>query len=113
VANTVSAALYVGSQPLKPGTKFVFPSSDGGKAADIEVTVEGQEKVKGAASSYDTIRVSAEALNGPQKGKGKIWIWYSDDERRIAVQMRLRAFWGTVVFHLQQIGNNAPEKPGE
>ena len=113
VTNTVSAALYVGSQPLKPGTKFVFPSSDGGRAADIEVTVEGEEKVKAASSSYDTIRVSAEALNGPQKGKGKIWIWYSNDERRIAVQMRLRAFWGTVVFHLQQIGNNAPEKTGE
>src|SRR5690349_24717352 len=42
------------------------------------------------------------ALNGPQKGKGKIWIWYSNDERRVAVQMRLRAFWGTVVFHLDR-----------
>ncbi|HKU25330.1 MAG TPA: DUF3108 domain-containing protein [Candidatus Sulfotelmatobacter sp.] len=103
VANTVSAALYVGSQPLQPGTKFRFPSSDGGKAADIEVTVEGREKVKTPSGSYNTIRVSAEALNGPQKGKGKIWIWYSDDQKRMAVQMRLRAFWGTIVFHLAQV----------
>ena len=113
VTNTVSAALYVGSQPLRPGTKFVFPSSDGGKAADIEVTVEGLEKIKAASTEYNTIRVSAEALNGPQKGKGKVWIWYSDDERRIAVQMRLRAFWGTIVFHLQQIAANTAEKAGE
>ncbi|HWC18768.1 MAG TPA: DUF3108 domain-containing protein [Terriglobales bacterium] len=113
VTNTVSAALYVGTQPLQPGTRFVFPSSDGGKAADIEVTVEGQEKVKAASTSYNTIRVSAQALNGPQKGKGKIWIWYSDDERRVAVQMRLRAFWGTVTFHLLQIGNTTTEKAGE
>ncbi|HVH87127.1 MAG TPA: DUF3108 domain-containing protein [Terriglobales bacterium] len=113
VTNTVSAALYVGSQPLQPGVKFVFPSSDGGKAADIEVTVEAREKVKVATGSYDTVRVAADALNGPQQGKGKVWIWYSDDEHRIAVQMRLRAFWGTVTFHLQQIGNTTAEKAGE
>lgn len=105
VTNTVSAALYVGSQPLQQGTKFRFPSSDGGKAADIEVTVEGREKVKTPSGSYNTIRVSAEALNGPQKGKGKVWIWYSDDQKRMAVQMRLRAFWGTVVFHLAQVSS--------
>jgi hypothetical protein len=59
--------------------------------------------VKTPSGSYNTIRVSAEALNGPQKGKGKVWIWYSDDQKRMAVQMRLRAFWGTIVFHLAQV----------
>jgi len=113
VANTVSAALYVASQPLQSGSKFVFPSSDGGKAADIEVTVEAREKVKTPSGTYNAIRVSAEALSGPQKGKGKLWIWYSDDARRMPVQMRLKAFWGTITFHLSQVGKSTPEKPGD
>ena len=113
VANTLSAAYYVASQPLQTGAKFSFPSSDGGKTTDIEVTVEGREKVKTPAGTYDTVRLSAEALNGPQQGKGKIWMWYSDDDRRIPVQMRAHAFWGTMVFRLTQVGAAAQQKVGD
>jgi uncharacterized protein DUF3108 len=102
-SNTLAAVYYVASQPLQAGAKFTFPSSDGGKATDIEVTVEARESVKTPAGSFNTIRVAGEALNGPQKGKGKIWMWYSDDERRIPVQMRARAFWGTMTFRLTQM----------
>jgi uncharacterized protein DUF3108 len=102
-SNTLAAVYYVASQPLQAGAKFTFPSSDGGKASDIEVTVEARESVKTPAGSFNTIRVAGEALNGPQKGKGKIWMWYSDDERRIPVQMRARAFWGTMTFRLTQM----------
>ncbi|HJW99649.1 MAG TPA: DUF3108 domain-containing protein [Terriglobales bacterium] len=108
VTNTVAAVYYVASQPLQPGSKLVFPSSDGGKAADIEATVEARESVKTPAGTFNTIRVSAEALNGPQKGKGRIWMWYSDDARRIPVQTRARAFWGTMTFHLTQIASRTP-----
>lgn len=101
--NTLAAVYYVSSQPLQSGAKFAFPSSDGGKTADIEVTVEARESVKTPAGSFNTIRVAGEALNGPQKGKGKIWMWYSDDDRRIPVQMRARAFWGTMTFRLTQM----------
>jgi len=103
VTNTLAAVYYVGSQPLLPGAKFTFPSSDGGKIADIEVTVEARESVKTPAGKFETIRVSGEALSGPQQGKGKIWMWYSDDDRRIPVQMRARAFWGTTTFRLTQM----------
>ena len=103
VSNTLAAPYYVASQPLQPGAKFTFPSSDGGKTADIEVTVEARETVKAPAGTFNTIRVSGEALSGPQKGKGKIWLWYSDDDRRIPVQMRARAFWGTMTFRLTQM----------
>lgn len=110
VSNTLAAAYYVASQTLQPGGKFAFPSSDGGKSADIEVTVEGREQVKTPAGSYNTVRLSAEALNGPQQGKGKLWVWYTDDARRIPVQMRARAFWGTIVFHLTQTSPPAAQQ---
>jgi len=107
VSNTLAAPYYVASQPLQINSKFTFPSSDGGKNADIEVTVEARESVKTPAGTFGTIRVSGEALSGPQKGKGKIWLWYSDDERRIPVQMRARAFWGTMTFRLTQMRPSA------
>lgn len=112
VSDTLAAVYYVATQPLQPNSKFTFPSSDGGKAADIEVTIEARESVKTPSGTYNTVRISAEALNGPQKGKGKIWMWYSDDARRIPVQMRARAFWGTMTFHLTQIGTAGQERAG-
>jgi hypothetical protein len=111
VSNSLAAAYYVASQPLQPGSTFIFPSSDGGKSADISVTVEAREAVKTAAGKYNTIRIAAEALSGPQKGKGKIWVWYSDEPRRIPVQMRARAFWGTLTFELIQLGPTTAERP--
>jgi hypothetical protein len=106
VTNTVAAAYYVASLPLQPGAKFIFPSSDGGKAADIAITVEARENMKTPFGKYDTLRLSAEALSGPQKGKGTVWMWYTDDARRIPVQMRARAFWGTLTFRLSQISGS-------
>jgi hypothetical protein len=40
---------------------------------------------------------------GVVKNRGNIWIWYTDDERHLPVQMRARLFWGTITFRL--IGN--------
>jgi len=113
VTNTLSAAYYAASQPLLPSSKFIFPSSDGGKAADIQVTVEAREFVKTPAGSYNTVRIFAEALSGPQKDKGTVWMWYSDDARRIPVQMRARAFWGTMTFHLAQMSGSQQERAGQ
>ena len=47
VSNTLAAPYYVASQPLQPGAKFTFPSSDGGKTADIatELTPAANEPV--------------------------------------------------------------------
>ena len=112
VTNTLAAAYYVATQPLPTGAKLEFPSADGGKPADIQVTVEAREAVKTPSGNYNTVRISAEALNGPQQGKGKVWMWYSDDARRIPVQIRARAFWGTMTFHLTQISSAPSERAG-
>jgi hypothetical protein len=37
---------------------------------------------------------------GVVKNRGNIWIWYTDDDRHLPVQMRARSFWGTITFRL-------------
>jgi hypothetical protein len=48
--------------------------------------------------------VQPTAAAGVVKNRGNIWIWYTDDERHLPVQMRARLFWGTITFRL--IGND-------
>ena len=103
VTDVLSGIFYLGSLPLAPNAVYTFPLNDGGKTVDVKATVEGKEQVKTLAGNYNTIRVRTEADNGPLKKRGSIWLWYSDDDRRIPVQMRARAFWGTLNVKLARV----------
>jgi hypothetical protein len=59
--------------------------------------------VKGPAGEFQTLRVMAEPLSGPMKGKGVLWAWYSDDARRVPVQMKSKLGFATLLFQLQRI----------
>jgi hypothetical protein len=100
VTDVLSGIFYDGSLPLTPDTTYTFPLNDGGDTVDVRAHVEAREQVKTPAGTFSTVRISAETSSGALKNRGRIWIWYSDDARRIPVQMRARLFWGTLTFHL-------------
>ncbi|HXZ78895.1 MAG TPA: DUF3108 domain-containing protein [Terriglobales bacterium] len=105
VTDVVSGLYYLGAQPLIPGASYRFPINDGGQTVEVQAKVEAKEILKLPAGTFNSIRVSSEVVSGPLSKRGKVWIWYSDDSRRIPVQMRGRMFWGTLTFKLQQIEN--------
>lgn len=103
VMDVVSGLYYVGSLPLQNGASYTFPLNDGGKTIDVRATVEGREQVRTDAGTFSTVRVRTEDASGALKKRGAIWIWYTDDVARIPVQMRARAFWGTLNFRLARV----------
>jgi hypothetical protein len=103
VTDVISAIFYVGSQQLEPGKSYTFPLNDGGKTVDVRAYVRAREDIKTDAGTFHTIRVEPEAESGPLKGKGKAWIWYTDDAAHTPVQMRTRMFWGMLTFKLTRI----------
>jgi hypothetical protein len=96
--------------PLAPGFSHTFPVNDNGRTTDVIIRVEGRERVKGPAGEFQTLRVMAEPLSGPMKGKGVLWAWYSDDARRVPVQMKSKLGFATLLFQLQRI---EPVSPGK
>lgn len=103
VTDVISGIFYLGSLPLLPDATYTFPLNDGGQTVDVKAHVEAREEIKTDAGTFQTIRVAPEATAGVVKERGRIWIWYSDDDRRIPVQIRARMFWGTLTFELQRI----------
>lgn len=103
VTDVLSGIFYLAAQPLTQGAVHRFPVNDGGKTIEVKATVEGREQIKSPVGTYNTVRVRAEAVGGKLAGRGAIWIWVSDDGNRIPVQMRSRAFWGTLTFRLSRI----------
>ena len=100
VTDLMSAIFYGGSQPLQPGGSFHMPVADAMRVVDVTMKAEAREQVVTLAGTFQTIRVQPIADAGIVKNRGNIWIWYTDDDRRIPVQMRARLFWGTITMRL-------------
>ena len=103
VTDVLSGIYYVGAQHLEPGAVYLFPVNDGGKTFDVTAYAEGREDVKTDAGTFHTVRVAIYSDAGPLKGRGKIWIWFTDDAAHLPVQMRSRLFWGTLTIRLTRL----------
>jgi len=86
-----------------PGQTIQLPMSDGRKTATVRIEGQEREEVKTATGSYKTIRCEANMMNGVvYTRKGRVFIWVTDDERHLPVQIRLRMNFpvGTVTLQL-------------
>ncbi len=100
VTDLLSAIFYPASLTLTPGESFQMPVADAVRTVAVTMKVEARETVRTPLGTYATVRVQPTADAGVVKARGNIWIWYTDDERHLPVQMRARLFWGTITFQL-------------
>ncbi|HEY3626428.1 MAG TPA: DUF3108 domain-containing protein [Terracidiphilus sp.] len=100
LTDLLSGLFYASSQPMEVGKSFQIPVVDALHTVIVTMKVEGKEEIKTPIGTFKTIRVQPTADAGVVKNRGNIWIWYTDDERHLPVQMRARLFWGTITFRL-------------
>jgi hypothetical protein len=100
ITDLLSGLFYASSQPMEIGKSFVIPVVDALHTVPVTMKVEGKEEIKTPLGTFKTVRVQPTADAGVVKNRGNIWIWYTDDERHLPVQMRARLFWGTITFRL-------------
>ena len=100
LTDLLTGVFYASSQPMTLGQSFVLPVVDAMHTVPVTMKVEGREELKLPAGTFKTVRVEPTADAGVVKNRGQIWIWYTDDERHLPVQLRARLFWGTITFRL-------------
>lgn len=100
LTDLLTGVFYASSQPMEIGRSFVLPVVDALHSVPVTMKVEGREEIKTTLGTFRTVRVQPTADAGVVKNRGNIWIWYTDDERHLPVQMRARLFWGTITFRL-------------
>nr|WP_263356792.1 DUF3108 domain-containing protein [Acidicapsa ligni] len=105
LTDLLTGVFYASSQPMEVGKSFQMPVVDPLKTVVVTMKVEAREEVKTAAGTFKTVKVEPTAEAGIVKNRGNIWIWYTDDERHLPVQMRARLFWGTITFRLASVEN--------
>ncbi len=100
ITDLLSGIFYSSSQPMELGHNFIIPVYDAQHTIPVTMKVEAREEIKTTLGTFKTIRVQPTADAGVVKNRGDIWIWYTDDDRHLPVQMRARLFWGTITFRL-------------
>jgi len=93
---------------LRPelGKSVELPLSDGKKSIQGRVEAQRRETVKTPAGSFQTVRYEAYLFSGVlYRRKGRLYVWLTDDERRLPVQIRIRLpfYIGTVTLELEKM----------
>jgi hypothetical protein len=105
VHDVLGALISLRGLALKPGESAQMPVSDGHHSASVRVEAQDREEIKTGTSSYKTIRCETFLMNGVvYMRKGRVFVWLTDDERRLPVQIQLRMSFpiGTVTLHLMK-----------
>jgi len=100
LTDLLTGVFYASSQPIEIGHNFFMPVVDAQRTVWVTMKPERREEIKTPFGTFHTIRVQPTADAGVVKNRGAIWIWYTDDERHIPVQMQARLFLGTITFRL-------------
>jgi hypothetical protein len=104
----VIGALYeLRAMRLEPGHSVEIPVSDGKRSVMGRVEAQERETIKIDSRTYRTIRYEAFLFNNIlYRRPGRVFVWLTDDERRLPVQIRVRLpiYIGTVTLQLEKEG---------
>ena len=108
VQDALSALFYLRAQEdFTIGKTHVINVHDSGKSWSVEVNTLAREKVKTPAGEFNTIKVKTfPRYEGVFMNKGEIFIWLTDDSRKIPVLMKSTISIGSIVSTLTDM------KPG-
>jgi hypothetical protein len=93
----------------KPGSSWTIPISDGKKTANIRVEAQEKELIRTPLGQFPSTRYEAFVFGGAFYGrKGRLFVWMTDDERHLPIQLRIQLpfYVGTITLQLEKIERN-------
>jgi hypothetical protein len=105
VQDALSSLYYLRTRnDLIVGKTIIIPVHDSGKNWSVEIQILGREKVKTQAGEFTTIKVRTfPKYEGVFMNKGEIFIWFTDDGRRVPVLMKSTISIGSLVSTLKKM----------
>jgi hypothetical protein len=97
------------TRPLEVNVPVYLEAFEGRRRWDVEVQVLRRERVKVAAGSFDTIVIKPILkFEGVFVQKGDLYVWLTDDERRMPVKMESEVRIGAVTAELASFVRPSP-----
>lgn len=104
VRDPYSLLYYFRTIPLEIGQILDFTTLDNKKLTDFQVIIDSKETVKTPAGTFRCI-----IIKPFRKGKtllkndGDMKVWFSDDELRLPVQIKIKLKFGSMLLQLRSI----------
>ena len=113
VFDPISVIYLLRTRDLTPGKVHELELIADGKLYAVHARVVRKEKVQTPAGTFNCIRVEPQMLSGGVEREERLFIWYSDDERRLPVRIRTEIKVGAITATLRghAAGVSSPEPP--
>ncbi len=111
VQDVVSAFYYLRRQPLRLGQQFVIPVNDGSKTHKVTVEVQARERIQTPLGPRDAFRTEPRVFGDLYKRKGRMLVWFSDDEQRLPLRVKAMISVGSITGNLKSVSTNAGAAP--
>jgi hypothetical protein len=109
VQDAMTALFYFRLQPLEVGKPVFIQVHDIKKSYPLRIDVLKKETVKTPAGKFSCFKVEPVLESaGIFKQKGRIWIWFTDDERRIPVKMNTKILIGSISAEMTEYVQGMP-----
>jgi hypothetical protein len=106
VHDIVGSLYFLRTLNVPVGRGSDVPVSDGKKSVMARVEAQKRETITTPAGKFNTVRHEAFLFNGVLFGRsGVLYVWLTDDDRRLPVQIqvRLQFYIGTITLQLEKI----------
>ena len=115
VQDVVTAFYYLRRQKFQVGQDIRLPVNDGSKTYEVSVEVQARERIQTPLGNRDAFRVEPKVFSGLFKRKGRMLIWFSDDEQHLPLRIKAMISVGSITGSLKSFtpgsARPAPEKP--
>jgi hypothetical protein len=110
VEDVVTAFYYLRRQDLQIGKPLHLPVNDGSKTYDVTLDVQAREGIQTPLGNRSAIRVEPKVFSGLFKRKGRMLVWFSDDDQHLPLRIKFIIAVGNITATLRSVTRIA-EKP--
>lgn len=104
VMDPISVIDYLRTVDLSPGKKYELDLIADGKLYNVHAIVVKREKVETPLGVFDCVRVEPRMVSGGVERQERLFIWYTNDERKLPVRIRTEVKVGAITATLVGIG---------
>ena len=104
VHDILSAIYFMRTQPLQLGKRLELPISDSGQVYKVPIRVLEKKRLRTVLGRVDSVLIEADIFGagGMLNGKGKFFVWFTDDARRVPVAVKVKSEYGTFDIKLKK-----------
>lgn len=107
VQDVISAFYYLRTKPMHVGDRIDVPVNDGSKTTPVTVEVQAREQIDTPFGRRYAFRLEPTVFGSLYKRKGRMLIWFSDDEQHLPLRIKAMISVGTITGTLASVGGTS------